>query len=593
MVVTATVSNSPATWTLGGATVQAIVNGSCTFTDLTATVIGSSAVSNAAIHFAISGGPIAATNSISFVIGAPPSLFTEGNLAAIQVDMPSNNSTFSVVEILPSAAGQTKPVNINPITATGTNALRMSVAGGVGHMALSDDGTYLVFGAFDDGSSATPDETFNLNRAVGTMNYTNKLTKTGKYVSNSLGGSAVRAACSPDSVNFLIDDKGGLYVYNSAGQVAYNSYEQNNYCVRSFGGSVWSLTQKVIANVPSPAVFQFNNGTVGELDYDNSGNNGPYNTTSATPPPDGLVVDFYMISTNGSQDPASYAVLYTIDQSGGTNGSSGIINKFSRNPDDSWTAIGSWTNTDNGSSLFATTNGSGGVYVYYANGSGGPANSIVRVTDSSLMGTINIISKNTIYTAPAGATVSGVTFVPKPDVSTGVPIPPPILTAQTPAYVGNPFSVTNTPDDSGWRAAIASVTVNGSALPPAAYDVTHPGGIIFNSSQSALLQSPGAKTITIGATGYSIASVVQPLTAIPMPQIKGVTLSGGQQLSFTFTNYSGLSFSVLATNNIGVPKASWPVIGTAVENPPGSGHYQFNDPNSATNVSHYYLLRQP
>ena len=80
---------------------------------------------------------------------------------------------------------------------------------------MSDDGTFLVFGAFDDGSSATVDETFNLNRAVGTLNYTNKFTKTGKYVSNSLGGSAVRAACSPDSVNFLIDDKGGLYLYES------------------------------------------------------------------------------------------------------------------------------------------------------------------------------------------------------------------------------------------------------------------------------------------------------------------------------------------------------------------------------------------
>ena len=85
-----------------------------------------------------------------------------------------------MIELKPSAAGQTSPVNINPITATGTNALRMTTAGGAGHLALSDDGTFLVFGAFDDGSSATPDETFNLNRAVGTMNYTNKFTKTGQ-----------------------------------------------------------------------------------------------------------------------------------------------------------------------------------------------------------------------------------------------------------------------------------------------------------------------------------------------------------------------------------------------------------------------------
>jgi hypothetical protein len=470
--------------------------------------------------------------------------------------------------------------------------LRISTGGGTGHLALSDDGTFLVFGAFDDGSSATPDETFNLNRAVGTLNYTNKFLKTGKYVSTSLGGSANRSSCSPDNVNFLIDDKGGLYVYNSAGQVAYNSYEQNNYCVRSFGGSAWSLTQKVVANVPSPAVFQFNNGNVGQLDYDNSGNNGPYNTTSATPPPDGIVVDFYMISTNGSHDPASFTTLYTVDQSGGTNGSSGVINKFSRNPDDSWTAIGSWTNTDNCSSLFATVNGSGSVYLYYANGNGSAGNSIVRVTDSSLTGPLNITTKNTIYTAPATATVVGLTFAPRVDASAGVPVPPPILTAQTPAFALNSFTVTNTPDDPNWRANITGITVNGSALPPAAYDASQPGRILFIASQSALLQSPGAKTIVISASGYSVDSVVQTLTTLPMPQIKGAVVSG-QQFSLTFTNYHGLSFSVLATNLISAPRTTWPLVGTTTENPAGSGHYQFTDPSPSTNSPTYYILRQP
>ena len=588
MVVTATVSNSPATWTLGGSTVQSIVNGSCTFTDLTATVIGISAISNAVIHFAITGGPISATNSTSFVIGAPPSQFTQGNLAAIQVDTTAANSTFSVVELKPSAMGQTKPVNINPISATGTNALRMG-GGGAGHLALSDDGTFLVFGAFDDGSSATVDETFNLNRAVGTMNYTNKFTKTGKYVSNSLGGSAVRAACSPDNANLLIDDKGGLYVYDINNSGSYNVYEENNYCVRSFGGEAWAITQKVVANVPSPAVFAFNNGTVGQLDYYNSGNDAPWNTTSATPPPDGLVVDFYMISTNGSQDPTSYAILYTLDQSGGA-GTNGVINKWSRNPDDSWTAIGSWTNADNGSTLFATTNGSGGVYLYYANGTGS-ANSLVRVTDSSLMGSINIISTNTIYTAPAGATVIGVTFVPVPTAYATALIPPPILTAQNGATASAPFSVTNTPDDSGWRSAITGIAVNGSLLPSAAYDTTQPGEIVFHSSQSPLLQTAGAKTITFTATGYSADSVVQTLAAVPQSTLVGVSVSGGN-LKFTFTNATGLNFTVHGTNDITVPRP-WPVIGTPTENPPSSGHYQFTDPNPATNSALFYYLSQP
>ena len=131
------------------------------------------------------------------------------------------------------------------------------------------------------------------------------------------------------------------------------------------------------------------------------------------------------------------------------------------NPDDSWTAIGSWTNSDNGSSLFATTNGNGGVYLYYANGSGA-ANSIVRVTDQSIMGSINIISTNTIYTAPAGTTVIGLTFVPVPTAYAATLIPPPILTAQT-CRSGSP-SVSRTPRTIAlWRSSITGITVNGSA----------------------------------------------------------------------------------------------------------------------------------
>jgi len=62
---------------------------------------------------------------------------------------------------------------------------------------------------------------------------------------------------------------------------------------------------------------------------------------------------------------------------------------------------------------------------------------------------------------------------------------------------------------------------------------------------------------------------------------------------FSFTNAPGLSFSILATNNTAAPKTNWPVIGTAVENPAGSGNYQFTDSNPATNSPRFYILRQP
>ena len=131
MTVTASVSNSAA-WTLGGSKVQTIVGGFCVFTDLTATVTGSTAVSNAAIQFTVTGYTNSATlgtttnfYSSSFVIGAPPVAFTAGNLAVLQIDTLSNNTTFSVIELNPSAAKQTRPVNIISVSATGTNALRL------------------------------------------------------------------------------------------------------------------------------------------------------------------------------------------------------------------------------------------------------------------------------------------------------------------------------------------------------------------------------------------------------------------------------------------------------------------------------------
>jgi hypothetical protein len=399
-----------------------------------------------------------------------------------------------------------------------------------------------------------------------------------------------------------------------------------------------------------------------------------------------------MIATNGT-----YGTLYVLDQSSGTNGSSGVITKWSLNSDGfTWTDVGSWTNADNGDTLFVTTNGNGGAYLYYANGSGGQGgNQLIRLTDQSLGGPLNITSTNVMYTASAGASIEGITFVPLLAPYATELVPPPILTAQTFAATNSPFSITNTPDDPLWRASITGITVNGSTLSPAAYNTSQPGMIVFDPSQDPLLQSPGLKTIVISATGYSTNSITQLVTGIPaklaittqpkapaadggvlatqpvlavqdafgnavasaasivatpvqgtwtlggattkaavsgtaaftgltafganavagatisftssgltgvtsssfnipapiQAKLGGVTNSAGK-IAFTFTNATGLSFSIRATNNIAAPPP-WPVIGTAVETPPGSGHYQFTDPNPATNSSLFYIISQP
>ena len=696
MQVIATVSNSPANWVLGGSVTQAIYNGACTFSNLTAAVTGTTAISNAAITFAVTSGPITVTNSTSFIIGAPPVPFTPGNLAVIQSDISGANSTLSIIEVKPSTAGQTSPVNIIPITATGTNALRMVNSGSGGHLALSDDGTKLVFAGYADDNSATLDETFNLNRGVGTLDYTNAYVLQAKYVSSSYGGSQARAACSPDNSHYLIDDKGGLYIADN-GNFYYNLYNQNNISTKSFGGVCWVATAKTTPASPTASVFIFsdniNANGVG-LDYVSDPRYNPdsvFNVGHTTPAADSFAQDFYMVSTNGND----YSILYVLDAA--VTSGVGAITKYKMSgtidTDFTWIQQGSTLSlADNGNHLFATTNGSGSVYLFFVNGK----NQIIRLTDQTVGGPLTIVSSNKIYTATSG-NIQGLTFVPQQTAYATELTPPPILTAQTTAPVSSTFSITNTPDDGYWRSKITLITVNGAALTNTAYTTNSVGKLVFDPSKSSLLQTSGAKTIVIAATGYSTNTVtqtlavgtatklavtmqptaptadggrltVQPVVAIqdlygnattstasitnaagqttwtlggtkakaavsgnatftdltafsttavtgatihftsgtltpvdsilgfniPAPilaNLAGATLTGGR-LAFTFTNATGLSFSVLATNDIMVPRTNWPVVGQAVESPSGSGNYQYTN-SATTNGQQYYIIRQP
>jgi hypothetical protein len=259
------------------------------------------------------------------------------------------------------------------------------------------------------------------------------------------------------------------------------------------------------------------------------------------------------------------------------------------------------------------------------------------------------------------------------------------------------FSVTNIPDDPAWRSAITRITVNGTALPLAAYGTGTAGVLTFDPSQSALLQTPGPKALVISATGYSTNSVTQfvavgpaaklsiktqptaplgsggPLVTQPvvlvqdqfnnnvtnstasitaaavqgtwtlggtltrssvggtnaftgltaysptavtgatisftsgvlpvvtsspfnipapiLPVIKGPVASGGKFV-LNFTNVTGLSYSVLSTNDLTIPTANWPVIGNPIESPAGSGSYHFTN-SPGTSPQTFYLLRQP
>lgn len=568
-------------WTLGGDAVQASAGGLIAFTNLTATLNGSAAISNAVVTFTVTGYPgITVTNSSAFAIGVPPVPFTPGNLAVLQIDTLGNNTTFSIIEVNPSTAGQTKPVNIVPISATGTNGLRQSSSGSTGRLALSDDGRLLCFAAFQDDSSATPDEAFNLNRAAASMDWSNQVSVGMTYTSISLGGSQARAACVlDDDQTWIADDKGGLYegAIGSGAIASPNLNAYNNVVIKTFGGVPYVETQKAVNGLAIPVVYALG------LDSDTGLYDVTFGNNLTTDP---NASDFYLVSTNGG---VTYDLLYIADQNSVTQG---VINKYSL-AGGNWLANGSFTNSTGIDGLFATTNDTGGVSLFFTTGTGGTGgNSIVRVTDAAGWGqNISIVSSNVIYTTSAGTSLKGLTFVPQQLTNAPELIPAPVLTAQNDARVSAPITVTNAPDDPAWRAAITSITVNGSVLPPAAYNVTQAGKIIFTPSASALLQSPTV-AIVVSAAGYSADTVVQSIGGFTVSALSSVAVKNGN-VSFAFTNYTGLSFSVLATNNLAAPRATWPVIGTAVENPAGSGNYQFRDSNPPTNATRYYLLRQP
>jgi hypothetical protein len=69
--------------------------------------------------------------------------------------------------------------------------------------------------------------------------------------------------------------------------------------------------------------------------------------------------------------------------------------------------------------------------------------------------------------------------------------------------------------------------------------------------------------------------------------------SSNRTFQFSFTNLLGGSFTVFANTNLTAPLGTWANIGSAVEVPPGSGHFEFTD-SQATNYLHrFYRVGSP
>jgi len=85
-----------------------------------------------------------------------------------------------------------------------------------------------------------------------------------------------------------------------------------------------------------------------------------------------------------------------------------------------------------------------------------------------------------------------------------------------------------------------------------------------------------------------------PVVATPVPfQLVGTSSISGGAFQLSFTNLSGLGFTVLGSTNLALPLSGWTVLGSPVETPPGSGNYQFTDSQATNLVSRFYQVRSP
>lgn len=488
---TVTASAGSGTWNFGSGSgvMQMFTNGVATFTNLSLT--SPAAVAGATILFTVNGSGLvqSTVTSSAFNIPAPVTTgFTAGNLAVFQLDSVSKNSTFSILELSPTAVNQSASVNTFAISATGSNALRNASSGTTGKMANNDDGTLVCFTGFADGSSATPDETAVNARGVGTLDPSGNFVLQMSYTGIG-GGTAnqTRSATSLDDLTWFVGDKGGVYTNGQTSPYIGGTSDKNIRAVKSFGGAVYGIQQQsgsVVATLLQivPVNGQLMPGIASQsTDY----------YPVAGLPQDNAVVDFYLVRSgnNGSM----YDVVYYLDS---TSTTAGAIQKYFYSGTDGngvpmYASAGSVTTTNGGDALCAAINPNGGFDIYYTTGAGGtPGNSLIKVHDTALWNQpITLDTTNVLYTVSSQSTLKGVAFAPAGHVLTG-------------------------------------------------------------------------------------------------------KLVGGQFV-LQFAAASGLNFSVLATSDVAAPKSSWPVMGTAVETPAGSGNYQYTNPTPAAAAQLFYTIRQP
>lgn len=302
-----------------------------------------------------------------------------GNVAS------SNNTTFSLLEVLPGAANQATPVNIFDIDGDGpTNPTRFSAsATSTGYLTNSNDRSLLLLTGHAS-NLATGNANAIQARRVISFNANGALNYPTTYTGSS--GQQTRSATTINNSTFFIGDQNGMYSNGTSTA----SPAANARGAKAFGGIVYVQTTA---------------GPINTLNLPVGGTLTPINFAIA--PVATALQDFYLVSSgfNGTQFDILY-LLYATSPTAGT------IHKYSL-VSGTWVGNGTVATTYGGFGLSAVKSGIG-ADLYITTGTGATAANILkRVVDvNGYNQSISLASEINLYTTAAGTTLKGVAFAP-------------------------------------------------------------------------------------------------------------------------------------------------------------------------------------
>ena len=123
------------------------------------------------------------------------------------------------------------------------------------------------------------------------------------------------------------------------------------------------------------------------------------------------------------------------------------------------------------------------------------------------------------------------------------------------------------------------------------------GSLAITANSTVNVAQVGTYTVSYRSTDSSGNSATNTRTVVVVNNqpltfsVTGSSISSGGAFQFSFTNLTGLGFTVLGSTNVALPMAQWTVLGATVENPPGQ--YQFTDPQATNNATRFYRVRSP